>query len=384
MIGRPQTSAVLIALASLGCLACGGDTDPAMSATVTDSAGVRLVDHPAGVGPAFSIGSAPTLTLELDPSDVPLFQVVGGYIGASDYVVADAGNYRLVRWSHTGELLSTSGSQGSGPGEFQNIMWLQPTEGGSATYDARSRRISWFDRDLRYRSSIPFDVERPDPPTDDAIVASGAALGVVSGSRVVGYPLSYADPVGAEGPLPLSADLAVLDSTSAPLRSLGKFMLMEWYEDPDREGFPIVNRMETPRVHWSGHGDVLAIADAIGHRVDIIEGGERKTVIREAGARLPFAPDSIPDQFELAVDSLQAYRDVRVDGLGRVWVQSATPPESGGVRWRVFATDGTRIGDLTLPADATVLDAAESTVLLLRRSELDEESAEVWELIDPS
>lgn len=384
MTGRADRRGTLCFLVAVGFLGCEPGPGSAGSPMVSDSAGVRVVDHPPETGPAFSVGVTPTLTLSLGPSEVPLFRVVGGYIGGSDYVVADAGNYRLVRWSSTGELISTSGTQGDGPGEFQNITWLHQSENGPATYDSRARRISWFDHDLQYRTSITFAVGRPDPPTDDAIVGSGAALGIVSGSRVIGYPLAFADPVGAEGPLPLSGDLAVFDSTSAPLRALGRFMLLEWYEDPSIEGFPIANRMETPRLHWSGHGDLFAVADAIEHRVDIMEHGQRKTVIREARSRLQFAPDSIPDDFVLAADSLQAYRDVRVDGLGRVWVQPAAPPEAEAVPWRVFTADGARIGDLMLPAGATILDASESTLLLLRRGQLDEESAEVWELIHPS
>ena len=67
-----------------------------------------------------------------------------------------------------------------------------------------------------------------------------------------------------------------------------------------------------------------------------------------------------------------------VDALDRVWTQVADPDADRPDAWRVFAADGPALGTLMLPADATVLDADESRVLLLRRDALDVESVELW------
>jgi hypothetical protein len=94
-------------------------------------------------------------------------------------------------------------------------------------------------------------------------------------------------------------------------------------------------------------------------------------------------PDSIPEEYHLAADSLQAYRDVRVDARARLWVKPAVAPGIEATTWRVFDVDGMRVGQLSLPTDATILDATADLILLSRRSELDVESVELWDLTPP-
>lgn len=365
--------------------ACGEAADRPAAPTVQDSAGVRVVIHPDAAGPAFTVGATPLVRAGTDETGGPtVFGVVGGQLLADGgMLVMDGGNYRMLRWSEAGALVDSLGRRGGGPGEFENVSWVHPTADGTAVYDARSRRISWFDAERGFLRSMPFSLERPDPPTDDAIVASGAAIGVVGPSEAVGYAMAWADPVGEVGPMPLYGDLAVYDSTLTSRTALGRFMLLEWYEDPAQERFPVVNRMETPRIQWSGRDDVLAVSHATEPRVDVIRGGRRTTVIRETRPRLPFEPDSIPPQFAVAADSLQAYRDVQVDGAHRIWIKPAVVEGTDSTTWRVFDIDGARLGDVTLPTDATVLDADGDRLLLLRRSDLDVEFLEIRALRAP-
>lgn len=373
---------MLTAAFSLGCEApTPGPPEP----VVRDSAGVRIVSHPPSEGPLLSVAEAPRLRVGLDSADsLTLFGVVGGALLPDGGVLAaDAGNYRLIRWSRAGRVLEILGRQGAGPGEFQNISWLQLTDAGVAVYDARTRRISWFELGRGFVKSVRFAVERPDPPSANAVTASGAPFAVLNGSDFVGYAMAYAQPKGQAGPLPLLGDLSVFDSTSARSRPIGTFMLLEWYEDPGNDRFPIANRMETPRLHWSARGALLAISDAVGHRVSIVESGRLETVILESRSRLPFEPDSIPAEYALAADSLQAYRAVLVDGERRIWLESTATSDREPTTWRVFTADGTKLAELQLPPDADVLDASSDRILLLRRSELDEESLEVRDLLAP-
>ena len=376
--------AVFALLLTAPLAACSANAGRAPEAVVTDSAGVRFVTHPAWEAAPFQLVPGSTRTLEVAEGSLPLFRVQAGAIGPDgDVFVADAGNYRVVRWSSAGEQVGTFGSQGDGPGEFQSIGWMHPVGSALAVYDSRLLRISWFDAAGRLTGSRPFAVARPEPPTPDAIIASGGALGVTPGGDLVGYALSHADPVQQAGVLPLWGDLQLLDTASTPLRPIGRFTLVEWYEDPSLEGFPIANRMETPVMHWAGRDELMAIAAPDGHRVDVLEDGARASVIVESRARLPFTPDSIPAAYDLAADSLPAYRDVRIDAEHRIWVQPAVIEGTPSVRWRVFGPAGDRLGDLELPADAILLDATSTWVLLLRRSELDEESVELRGLRPP-
>ena len=81
---------------------------------------------------------------------------------------------------------------------------------------------------------------------------------------------------------------------------------------------------------------------------------------------------------------MQAYRDVRIDSVHRIWVQPAVRDDQPTRRWRIFSGAGDRLGDVVLPSDATVLDATRDALLLLRRSALGEESVEFWELQEPA
>lgn len=365
-------------------IGCGGSRSDAPVTSVSDSAGVRFVEHGAYDAASFELTVEPIRRLGVADGSLPLFRVAAGTLTPSgEALVADAGNYRVLRWSSDGAPLGAFGSQGDGPGEFQTIAWMHAVGSTLVLYDSRLRRISWFDMAGELLRTTPFAVERPEPPTPDAIVASGSALTVTPSSEIVGYPLSYADPDQEAGVLPLRGDLQLYDSTSAPLRPIGRFTLVEWYEDPTLDRFPIANRMETPVTRWAGRDGFMAMTDPAAHRVDVLTDGVRSAVIRESRARIAFEPDSIPEEYDLAADSLQAYRDVRIDGEHRVWVRPAVADGVPVTRWRVFSRTGDRLGDLELPADATVLDATASSILLLRRSALDEESVEVWGLRSP-
>lgn len=385
MLRDPSTRrAVAFATGLLMLTGCGMADAPPATATVSDSAGVRVVTHQAVDAPLFELGTAPRYQLRGDEGGgLPLFSVVGGLITEDGaVVVADGGNYRLVRWTADGEPLGAVGGQGSGPGEFQAVAWFHATGDEIAVFDARASRISWFSATGPFLRSRQMERQRPPPSSDDAIQASGNPMGIVGDGGVLTYPVAHADPDQQAGPLPLWADLHVADSAGAVLHEVGRIMLIEWYEDPEIEGFPLANRMETPRLYYAGRGDLIAITDAMGHRVDVLERGSRATIIREDRPRLPFSPDSIPSEYHLAADSLQAYRDVRIDGLRRVWVKPAVSEGTADTRWRIFSAAGDRLGDLILPTDAIVLDASPDRLLLLRKSDLDEESVEVWDLGD--
>jgi hypothetical protein len=375
----------LLLVTTFALAAC--DASPARVAepTVQDSAGVRIVEHAPASAPTFTLGTEPLVRIgDTGADELTLFGIAGGVLQPGvGFTVADGGNYRLLRWSLEGELLGMAGRRGEGPGEFQTVAWLQPVGGTLAVYDSRARRISFFDPDGTFLRSIQLDMDPPEPKTDDGIWASGSALAVTGSSEMIAYPMAYADPVGEAGPLPVYGDLAVYDSLTAPVRALGSLTLLEWYEDPSMEGFPLANRLETPRLHWSGRDDAMVIADVVDHRLDVFEAGHRTTVVLESRARLPFRPDSIPDEYHLAADSLQAYRDVRIDGMGRIWVKPAVTAGDPTTVWRIFGLAGARLGDLALPTDATVLDASGDLILMSRRSALDEESVELWALHEP-
>lgn len=367
----------MAALAALTLPACESAA-PEVGVEVRDSAGVRFVEHPPGVDPGRMVADSAGRTFGLAPGDtITLYRVAAGaFLPSGEIAIADAGNYRVVRWSTDGPFLGTVGGEGDGPGEFRNITWLQAGD-GATLYDVRARRLTQFDADWNLEGSWTFSPERPEMPSADAIATFGAALGLGDGREVVAYDAAFADPVGEPGPMPLYAQVGVWDTTSSKVEDLGRFDLMQWWERGRDERPPVGTYLGGGRIQWAARDSVVAISDATRHRVDVLVRGRRSVTILEERARLPFAPDSVPPEVDGVADSLPAYSDVAVDSRGRVWVQRSTPSEAANAEWRAFGLDGHGVGDLALPADATILDATGDRLLLLRRTEFDEEYVEL-------
>lgn len=377
-----STTRRALATAILLTAACGAPDAAAPTFEVRDSAGVRILTHAPARAAELSLSDSPIARLGAQAGDsLALFEVNGAvFLSPQEFVVADAGNYRVLRFTTDGELLQTIGGQGDGPGEFQSIVFVQAAGGGFATYDSRARRVTWFDPQGEVVRTRPFQPERPEL-SDDAIFTNGQVLSVIDESRLVGYATAFAEPKGVSGPLPVVADVGVFDSLSAQTSEAGRFTVIDWYEDPTAEGFPVANLLESGRIYWSGRDDRLAITDVTAHRVDVLEAGARVLAIIENRPRVPFTPDSIPSGYAGAVDSLPAYDDVRIDAEERLWIRPSVAEGVETTGWRVFSPAGERIGTLDLPSDASVLDATRGLILLLRRDELDVESIEVWELL---
>lgn len=381
LLGAPT---VCLAVALLS--GCGSEDAASTFPAVSDSAGVRIVRHPAHTGPRFTVGPEPMVEVGREASDsLTLFRVGGGVLLPDGrFVVADGGNYRLLVLDSEGRITESWGSEGEGPGEMRSLEWLQVAGEGITVYDARNRRLSRFHVDRGPRGSIPVRfASLEDPPSADAILGTGHPMAMVGSDRFIGFPRAVADPKGAPGPLPVRAELALFDSTSSVVRALGPWTVMEWWEDPDQEGLPLASRLGAPRMEWSAGGDLAVITDEQDHRIDVLRGGRRSTVILEERERRPFTPDSLPEHYDLAVDSLEAYHDIVVDGERRIWVKPAVADGVDSVSWRAFGEDGTWIGLLTLPRDAVLLDATETRLLLLRRTAYDEEYVEVRSLEGP-
>lgn len=374
---RRPASRVPLLLPALLLAGCGAAAPEAL-VSVRDSAGIAFVEHPAGAA-ADRLGAERVEgTFGLGGDTLTLYRVEGGAFWTPDEIaVADAGNYRIVRWSNDGAFRGVVGGEGQGPGEFQNIAWLQADEGGATLYDARARRLTRFDRSWTLEGSWTFVPDRPPVPTDDAIATFGAALGVAEGRDIVAYDAAFADPVGEPGLMPLRAEVGVWDTTSTQVDSVGGFDLIEWWEREPDERPRVGNYLGGGRIHWSARDSVLAIAAMRAHRIDVLVKGRRRLVILEARPSLPFVPDSIPDAYDAAADSLPAYAHTTVDAEARVWVKRSAESDAATAEWRAFGLDGTARADLTLPADATILDATEHRLLLLRRTDLDEEYVEV-------
>ena len=177
--GRVTLGRVALGSLALLMVACGGGDQSPSVAVVSDSAGVRIVDH-GGVlpdGPVWSIEMGQALEL---PGD---FHRVGGgvVLDRGAVVVGDGASRELRSFTPGGDPGRVVGGEGEGPGEFMAVTLLDRWPGDSiAVFDVNLRRVSLFDGDLNFGRTFALEVSDEAPfgnihgvLDDGTMVASG-------------------------------------------------------------------------------------------------------------------------------------------------------------------------------------------------------------------
>ena len=133
-----------LVLGLVAATSCGPAAGPAATATTRDSVGIRIVENQAPVHPdaPWILDSLPIIDLgsqEFSGFVYPL-RLSDGRV-----VVANGGTNELRFFGADGKSLKTVGRKGSGPGEFQQLGWLELGVGDTLrTYDWSLRRFSVF------------------------------------------------------------------------------------------------------------------------------------------------------------------------------------------------------------------------------------------------
>ena len=123
--------------------------------------------------------------------------------------------------------------------------------------------------------------------------------------------------------------------------------------------------------------DHLMRAPTTAHVEHYIEDRISSTADSEIRARerARFKPVPVSDHFP-------AFRSVRDDALGHLWVEEYEPPgeELPGVIWCVFDPDGKVLGFVETPPGLLIYEIGEDYILGSVRDELDVEFIQVWPL----
>lgn len=121
----------LILFAGLICVSCDSAT-PTGGATVTDSAGIRIVtSDPLNADATCTLSEEPVVTIGEEGDDENLwFSEVGGAVRLSDGSIAvlDGASNQVRLFAEDGRHLRTAGGSGEGPGEFELAwyLWVLP------------------------------------------------------------------------------------------------------------------------------------------------------------------------------------------------------------------------------------------------------------------
>ena len=277
-------------LVGLGLLAgCAGGQAPVSVLSIRDSAGIQIVEHPAGYEDGLPVWTLGEPVLDLGGSDAPghdLFRVGGAArLRNGRIVVINRSTAELRFFDSTGAFLSALGRRGNGPGEFSNSISAVQVLSGDTLFviDGTARRGTTLSPSGAAQT-ISFAT-----PDRDHYLSVSARLG--DGRLIAQY----------RGPLPM-------EDFDGPIR---------------RDTFPIVLfRPGDPRL------DTLALVpggEVFPARHS--EGGQEYPTIRgvEFGKSTHFVAGG--DRILLGTNEAGEIREY--DGSGRLvrLIRSATPPE---------------------------------------------------------
>lgn len=402
--------AFCVLLAASATAACGDATSGRPAAEVLDSAGVRIVVNPVpnpGSDPAWAVFDDPWVdigTLDGAP-EYQLYRVggdpnfEGGAVRLDDgtLVVGNGGTSELRFFDAEGRFLHSSGGKGGGPGEFQALRLLGRFGGDSLlVYDMRQQRASVFDSSgtfaRTYRVGEAAGLRFPFP---QAVLADGSML--VRQGLVIG-------PGDAKtGTVRTPAQVFLVDRDGAVRDTLGQYDGNEAYMIADARmvsirtvtfGRGIVDAASTDRV-------VVGTNDA--WSLDVFdERGRLLQVVRQQGDPVPTTDDDFTrfNAAELAKiddenfrkqsrqmfdemprpETFPAYRSVRFDEAGRLWVESYPRPGEEHGEWRVFDADGSFLARVVVPAGLDVQAIGRDWILGVVKDDLDVEHLRVYRL----
>jgi hypothetical protein len=403
MTDRKITPALTLLL-TLAAAACEAGPASHSGPEVKDSAGVTIVESsgpqwPAGGG--WRLAETPTLDIGVVEGDeVYQFFQIAGALELSDgrLVVANGGTGELRFYDASGDFLSSTGRKGSGPGEFQDIAWIERLAADSImVYDFRLRRTSVFDSLGRFVrvSDLHFIDQIGGFPTLVAPFADGSLLVALEQ-----YFVGEREPG-------LRRDTTVYVRCSmegALLDTLGSYPGAESFSIQEGDGWmgggvPF-GHMSQATVHGAGYYYGSSDSYEIGYHAS---DGTLQRIIRLNRRSLEVTPEEIElfTQQSLArarderrrqirqqlyermpwPDVMPAYGEFRIDAEDNLWVAEYLRPGDEQPRWTVFDPDGTMLGTVETPPGFQILQIGSDFMLGRWQDELGVEHVRMYELL---
>lgn len=394
---------------ALSALACQQDRqNPAGSQSeVRDSAGVRIVDNarpPEGSRLGWTIGPQPIVSIGAVEGDEPY--MLGNVTDATRLsdgriVVVNSGTSEMRVFDPSGVYIETWAGRGEGPGEFQDLLYIEPWPGDSiAAWYGYRRGISLFDSAGNFGRNIILQVDPRDPSarfTQPSAVMAGRLI-------LSGQHPHIVDPVMVE----------IRDAEGRLLSSLGEHPGDERYiadvgTDQARMYQPIFGAT-VAQVPW---GDL--VVHSLNNRYEIrafAQDGSLARIVRWGDAPRAPTPEQVrayieeraswypvrltPSEIEEyraetrreyqslpVAEHMPAFASVIVDRSNYLWVEGYELPgdERPGSVWTVFDEEGRLLGNVELPEDGLwTYEIGEDYVLLVARDKLDVEYVQLWPL----
>jgi len=291
---------------------------------------------------------------------------------------------RVQVFSAEGDLESSFGGEGQGPGEFRSLLWMQRLAGDTlAFYDGILGRVSWFALDGELLRTTP----------------QSRVIGILQDGRmIVSRSLEPIPPV--LGVVRQDIEIDLLSPEGDVERTIGRFPSMELFQVP--ELMMATNTEKLRRTFYAVRGEHFFLTTA--DQFEVLRFGppwtdpperfreEVQPALLQAeelfeqlhgsgsvplGATLTRAHlDGFPDD-----QTLPAITHLRLSPEGLPWVQGTIRDGSDPTReWYRFGPDGRVRAHLTTPSEFRVTQFGEDFVVGVARDELGVERVQVRDM----
>ena len=356
---------------------------------------VWLLGMPAcAVSQEWTLRTPPVFEVGGDTDDLryAMSMVVGGTrLSDGRVIIADRVAHGLKMFSETGEFLRAVGREGEGPGEYEGIRGIGRCAAGMVVaYDLHWDEVR-YDEDLNLVDTRPANnAALGGTPYESGCNADGFVLAsgwgdfraqVKPGLYVATAPVvlsrdgelvhNFGERLsservgsrgGASGPHPFGRKTSVaLGPSRAYLGSADGYSI-EVYE---------LTGERLPDISWSGPDLTLTRDDLTAHADRAVEAASpaSRPRLRRMYLDLP------------RLDRYPAYDRMLTDRAGNLWVRYFLRPAMETIDWVVFGIEGDKVGEVSLPLRATLLEAGADYVLVVELDDLDVPTIRVYSLV---
>jgi len=386
--------------------ACGAGERAATGPVVRDSAGITIVENSSPVWTEttrWRVAPEPEVEIGvLEGEEAYQLNRVSGATVLSDgrIVIANGGSSELRYYDSSGRYLQTVGRRGGGPGEFQYVGEPYALAGDSLLVgaDVGARRLSLFDPEGRYVESYGTAGAR----------GLGTLVGVLANGDIVRLALlpGSGDDDG-QARYPMVVVRHARDGT--PADTMARLPGSEMYRVTERSG-AMMTVMQSPTpfartqqvalgggLVYAGAGDSYEVEVYRTDRPasDLAENQVRpERLVRLPRPNRPVTGAAVAEFRRVQLDrelddnsrrrierylaevtfpkEMPAYRDLRVDAGGNLWIEEYRAPgeEENQPRWEVFDPDGVWLGTVETPVGFQIFEIGEDYLLGLWRDDL--------------
>lgn len=373
--------------------------------TTRDSLGIVIVENgaPASLRAPWLLDTVSVIDIGSQSADST--QEFSGFVipvllSDGRVVVANGGTSELRFFGPDGKWVKSVGRKGGGPGEFENLGWLDVSVGDTLrTYDWGLRRLSVFTAEGTFL--------RPVSLLTGGEVSSPRPLGMLRDGRLIALSQNAVTIESKPGAGRDTVPLFALDLIRGVADSLGRFPSHEHLIHTGKGSVSAGSLPFGKDLHVLVHGSRVYVGTADGPEVLVLGTNARvERVVRWPAASVPVTPADIEAYTEAASQEFgpgqeerrerfllrlkqtpfpkwkPAYAGLLAGPEGSIWIRRYTEPDrSAPTDFEVFDSTGRWLGGVRMPSGYDPTRITPSAVVGTWRDENEVQHVRVYRLI---